>query len=289
MTDVDHTAGSRFGTALGLWLNEPVSARHFRDARQAGFACVEVAAYYRDHMRGTRAEIDAIKAAAHQNGISIESVHLGFDALAGDQQDRMDAFVRRDLDLAAELGAGVLVVHMSIFADPDRMIVENGKCHPGLTVDRDLDAWPPMMDKIRRKLAEYVRWAETLGVALALETDCRNSHRLVEFAEPFPPESCGICFDTGHAEMDLGAVRLAELLGPRTITTHLHDNDGQSDQHLPPFHGSIDWAGFVAALRRAGYRGPMMFETLTGTLRDLEVARDKLLALWQDVRFPRDQ
>ena len=136
-----------------------------------------------------------------------------------------------------------------------------------------------MVDMIHRKLADFVRMGRSVGVALALETDLKNSHRLLEFVQPHDSEYCGICFDTGHAEIDAGAVELAELLGPRVICTHLHDNDSKTDQHLPPFTGSIDWDGVIGALCRAGYTGGLTFECMSGTMEDVAQARPRLAEL----------
>ena len=270
----------QFATCLGLVLDQPVSPSHFAEIREAGFGRVEVAAKYKQHMRGTQAEVELMKAAARDNGLRITSMHLGFDALTGEHQATVEQLVRRDLELAADLGAGVLVVHMAIFAEPGRLIVKDGKGYPGFTVDRDLREWPPMLGKIHEKLAAYVDVARETGVALALETDWQSSHRLIDFVEPLDPQFCGICFDTGHAQIDSDAVALAQLLGPRVIATHLHDNDGKEDQHLPPFQGTIDWPNMIAALKAAGYAGPWTFETMKGTLDDLKDARERITELW---------
>lgn len=280
MMNDPNDGGPRFATCLGLRLGEPISPRHFAEVREAGFDAVEVAANYREHMRGTPAEVELIKSSARDNGLSVASVHLGFDALTGDRQKEVDDLIRRDLELTADLGAKTLIVHLAIFADPDRLICRDGKLFPGFTVDRDLDEWPPMVERIHEKLDAYVQAGKQVGVAVALETDWQGSHRLIEFVEPFDEECCGICFDTGHAELDSGAVKLAELLGPRVICTHLHDNDGKEDQHLPPFDGVIDWPKLIAALRAAGYSGLWTFETLRGTLDDIKAARNRIAELW---------
>lgn len=272
----------QFGTCFGLYLDKPVNARHFADVRQAGFDIVEVAANYNKHMRGTESEVELMKTAASENDIEIRSVHLGFDALSGDRQREIDGFVRRDLELAAELGAKILVAHLAVFAEPNRIIFKDGKHYPGFTVDRDLKEWPAMADNIREKLKKYVKWAQGYDVAFALETDLNNSHRLMEFVEPFDPESCGICFDTGHAQLDLGAAELAKFLAPRVIATHLHDNHGKGDEHLPPFQGCVEWERVIKALKASVYSGCWMFETLKGDLDDLKIARERILKIWNE-------
>ena len=56
------------------------------------------------------------------------------------------------------------------------------------------------------------------------------------------------------------------------ICTHLHDNDGKKDQHLPPFKGIIVWEKFLHELTAAGYKGTFTFEC-GGALADIVEAR----------------
>ena len=32
-------------------------------------------------------------------------------------------------------------------------------------------------------------------------------------------------------------------------SAHIHDNHGDKDEHLPPYDGTIDWAGALPVLR----------------------------------------
>ena len=50
------------------------------------------------------------------------------------------------------------------------------------------------------------------------------------------------------------------ILGQRIITVHLHDNNGDRDAHILPGLGNINWPETIAALRRAGYAGPLICE-----------------------------
>ena len=70
----------------------------------------------------------------------------------------------------------------------------------------------------------------------------------------------GICLDFGHAHLTGGAPEAAEALSGHVITTHVHDNHGQLDDHLVPFDGTIDWAATLMAISKVGYAGPLVFE-----------------------------
>jgi sugar phosphate isomerase/epimerase len=39
-----------------------------------------------------------------------------------------------------------------------------------------------------------------------------------------------------------------EAIRDLVVTTHVHDNHGERDEHLLPYEGTIDWNGTLAAL-----------------------------------------
>ena len=60
------------------------------------------------------------------------------------------------------------------------------------------------------------------------------------------------CFDTGHFNM-FAKVSLEEWfaeLGPYMAESHIHDNHGRSDEHLPPGEGIIDFDKFFQLIRQ---------------------------------------
>jgi sugar phosphate isomerase/epimerase len=50
------------------------------------------------------------------------------------------------------------------------------------------------------------------------------------------------------------------MAGARLITTHLQDNRGQQDDHMPPGDGTIDWDDVAAALTEIRYPGCVLLE-----------------------------
>jgi sugar phosphate isomerase/epimerase len=58
-------------------------------------------------------------------------------------------------------------------------------------------------------------------------------------------------------------VDLAEFtrrVGSALCETHLHDNHGVEDEHLPIGGGSVPWPAVLNALRQVNYHGPITFE-----------------------------
>ena len=70
----------------------------------------------------------------------------------------------------------------------------------------------------------------------------------------------GICMDIGHAHMLGDAAEAIETASEYLVTTHIHDNRRQNDDHLVPFQGSINWASAMMAFEKIGYDGVLMYE-----------------------------
>ena len=115
-------------------------------------------------------------------------------------------------------------------------------------------------------LETLVLEAESVGVRLALENmlpgylgaEATSIRRVVDdFDSPF----LGVCFDTGHAHLNEGGVPEAfAILRERIINFHLQDNDGNSDRHLQPPYGTIDWEALAPQVRSLEFAYPAAVE-----------------------------
>jgi len=73
-----------------------------------------------------------------------------------------------------------------------------------------------------------------------------------------------IILDTGHALRDgYDICDCIKQMGPNLVHTHLADNFGITDDHLPPGIGLINWPGVITVLKAISYPGVLMVE-LTG-------------------------
>ena len=148
----------------------------------------------------------------------------------------------RSLEGAARLGVRVLVVHAAGAAP---------QCYP-----QRATALAACLGKLSPR-------AQAAGITVAVE-NCANRQDLEFLAETLAEldlPAVGFNIDTGHAV--LGGMKPAEairIMGQRLATTHLQDNFGQRDDHLPPGRGSIAWDAVRDALREVGYGGMLMVE-----------------------------
>lgn len=85
----------------------------------------------------------------------------------------------------------------------------------------------------------------------------------------------GYCFDVGHAHMGNGVAAEFELMKARIRCVHLHDNDGQSDLHLFPGQGTLDWRETMRLLssKSEQYAAVLELKELRGIERPAEDAK----------------
>jgi sugar phosphate isomerase/epimerase len=155
------------------------------------------------------------------------------------------ACLARGLEVTAGLGGPVMVVHTNYSPRFSRAGLREW-----------LGNWSERMGPILEK-------ARGLGVRVALENVWEERPEvLAHLIEVLPDRDAMVCLDTGHicAFSRLPAARWWELLGERAIALHLHDNDGSSDDHLPPGRGIFDFPALAETLRGRSPMPLMTFE-----------------------------
>jgi sugar phosphate isomerase/epimerase len=146
------------------------------------------------------------------------------------RQEALDE-IKRALDLVEQIPFRYCVQHVASSRDmPD---------------DRKWDA-------AFSSLEHLSLFARHRGVTLAIEnTPCEMATpvNLKSFLEQTRLTSVKMCFDSGHSHLDSGDVAAQlETVRDFVVTTHLHDNHGERDEHLLPYEGTIDWRVALAAL-----------------------------------------
>jgi sugar phosphate isomerase/epimerase len=132
-------------------------------------------------------------------------------------------------------------------------------------------------------------FAKQRGVTLALENtpgEMATPTNLKNFLEQTRLTNVKLCFDTGHAHLEGGVVAGVEAIRDFVVTTHVHDNRGERDDHLPPYEGTIDWNNalpllptdvpFVFELKEpAAAVGSADLQVFAGTLQGMRNVFDK--------------
>ena len=74
----------------------------------------------------------------------------------------------------------------------------------------------------------------------------------------------GFCYDSSHENMSGRSFEILRKYHERITTTHLSDNHGQSDEHLIPGEGNIDWKRLIYYLDLSNELKNLLFEIGTG-------------------------
>jgi len=145
-------------------------------------------------------------------------------------------------------------------------------------------------------LEEIGALAEDVGVELYVENMvsagavdsvfCDTLPKLLHLVRSVKDHPPGICVDTGHAQITGRVAEEIEICGDTVKTTHISDNGGHRDEHLPPGDGVVDWNSVFTSLQRVGYSGPMMLEVFGGEAPEEVISRSRsslsgLIASWR--------
>lgn len=160
------------------------------------------------------------------------TVHAPFNGFnPGSSKKRLrktaNQMCRQSLELANALNASLIVFHPGIPYQASEKVQDNW-------LKNALEFWPP-----------YIEQANLQGTIITIENIYERSSEIFQqlFAE-LGSENFGHCFDIGHwnifSEQSLES--WFERLGSYIKHLHLHDNRGESDQHLPLGAGQIDFS-----------------------------------------------
>ena len=156
--------------------------------------------------------------------------------------------LRRCVDWVRSAGGACLVVHPGGLSDPEE---REGR-----------------RQALLRGLAALADHATGRGVTICVENmppgvfPGSRMSELREVVDELDRVEVGLALDTGHAHISASVASETHSAGDRLRTTHVHDNNGRQDAHLPPGRGSIDWESWQAALDRINYRGPVVLECI---------------------------
>ena len=178
---------------------------------------------------------------------------------------------RRALEFAERVPCPLAVIHAGALEDGYRL--------------RHLDA-------IYQSLEILVPFAGDRGVRLTLENipNRLSLERMGHFLREADLTGVGICLDAGHAHLESTPAGQITAAGKWILTTHLHDNHGHRDEHLPPFAGTAPWPAILQGLADSGYDGCLLLEFRGGerdlrtALKSAKEAWDRLEALWEAAR-----
>jgi sugar phosphate isomerase/epimerase len=211
-----------------------------RRIADAGFTHIHWCHQWASDFVYSRVEVDQIRRWMADFGLSLTDLHASigpeknwgspreYERLAGVE------LVLNRIEMTARLGGDVIVMHMP------------AGCQEG-----DEAAWA----RFRRSMDALEPYAAVHGVRIAIENGGSDaSFDAIERAlGMYGPEFAGLCYDCGHGNLFAGGLDRLARLADRLIAVHLHDNDGQGDDHNLPFAGTVAWDRLMAIIARSAY------------------------------------
>ena len=213
---------------------------------------------------------EGVRDEAQRHGIRLAQMHAPiYNPFAGTREsDALNDLTARSMRTAAVLGVPWVVVHPGSVTgawDETHRRTLRERCVTYLRrilYASDGLAVGVAMENCTSKDREIAATTEQPAGVRPRELYGATAEELLEIQDASGGGECvGVCWDFGHAQVQgVDQAQQLRLLGPRLKVTHVHDNDGRSDQHLLPFNGKVDWPNVMAALKEIGYAGPFSLE-----------------------------
>ncbi|MFQ5655718.1 MAG: sugar phosphate isomerase/epimerase family protein [Planctomycetota bacterium] len=172
---------------------------------------------------------------------------------------------RRGLEIASELGAGVLSLW-------------SGTPQPGIPKDA---SWA----RLEEALAVLLDHAQSAGVTIGFEPEpgmfVEDLEDFAELKRRIDHPCLKLTLDLGHLAITEGpplADRVVEV-GGEIVNVHADDVRGGRHEHLPLGEGEIEFPPLLAALGRLDYRGLVLVELSRDSHRAPLLAQRSLLYL----------
>ena len=232
--------------------------RNCKIASEAGFNCVAV------NFNGTPGPSDETydSAPAHimgileKNGLEAVQTHLFYYyplSSAEEIDENLEHRVLREIEVSGKIGAPWCVWHPRDYKF-------------GIIGSRTYDEEKTLYYN-RKAVLRYLEQGEKFNTGIALENlygrmMCGGVDVLLRLCDSFGADNVGICWDTGHANINRDEQpSVISRLGKRIKCTHIHNNWGERDDHAPLIYGNLKWEEIMAALLAVNYDGPLTLET----------------------------
>ncbi len=272
------TARFQKGITLGSFPKGKPLPDCFAEAKQAGFAGVEISLGDQVHLETADDELKRIREAADRNNIAIVDLWVS-GAIAKTPLNATDpalraqgvAGLRRGIQMAQILGTDSILVVPGAVGWTNKM--EYG--------------YEETWDRVSEEMPKVIPDAEKAGVSLNFEEVWNrfltSPLDMKRFVDQFHSRFVAVHFDVGNIFQYGFPQDWISTLGSRIKRVHLKDYRMQGfkmGQFVPLLEGSVDWPVVMAALAKTGYRGFLTPEYGPDTpLNSISAAWDKIAAM----------
>ena len=240
------------------YVRHPLEPSLLAQIARAGVPAIEIFCASGHFSYASTQAIKELGSALGENHIALHSLHspterdVAFGRQSGvpisisepERVRRLDAVdeVKRALEVAERIPFKYLVQHMGSSRDA---------------------ADPRRFDAAFNSLEHLAIFAKHRGVTIALENtpdELGAPESLEQFLKETHLNDLKLCLDTGHAHMETKVESAFEIMRERIVTTHIHDNHAEKDEHLLPYNGTIDWDALLGLVAGALQELPIVLE-----------------------------
>src|SRR5207302_4424648 len=276
-----------------LFVSRKLTPELLGQISEAGFQGVEIFCTRSHFEYAMKPEIQTVASALEQHGLQLVSLHAPTSRDVSAMREsgtplsicevervrRIEAMdeLKRVIDVAEDLSYAHLILHMG---------------GPRETAD------PRKRDAAFSSLEHLILHAHHVGVTICVEnttSEMGSPDYLRAFVDETRLSGLRFNFDVGHAHLAEfpEQERLEKSFAPlreMVSSVHLHDNHGEKDEHLPPYHGSIHWPDAVKLLKSGTQNGlPLVLELKEKTGLEVPTVAEQLTAARKSLdKFEKD-
>jgi sugar phosphate isomerase/epimerase len=266
-----------FGISTQIYRAQPVTVDLLDSVRRGGYQLFELFCN-RPHLDyHNRSLVRAIGIWFTENALPAPSLHLPFveniapgrrnwiSVLEPERRHREAALdeIKRALEVADQIPLAYAVLHL-------------GNPHEKFS--------PVAFEYAYAAIAQIRAFCGVDVVIENIPNEVSTVERLQEFKGLSQLPELGICYDTGHGHLQGATPHFNEIR-----TTHVHDNNGENDEHVWPFEGTIDWPALIEKMVVEDYKGPLIFEARGEELSKGGDVKSRLNDLWDEARNSIDE
>lgn len=187
-----------------------------------------------------------------RNGLKIETLHLPYRHMCNDlwiegkRGEKYKNTIIKGIKKASKLDIKTVIMHISSTDNPPAFNI--------LGINR---------------INEILKYCEKYEIYIAFE-NLRRLDYLDYVFENCESKYLKFCFDSGHANAFTKNIESFpwDKYKDKLHCLHLHDNNGDFDEHLIPFSGNIDWKKLMDTFNKIKYKGNLTLEVIQMFHRD---------------------
>ena len=204
-------------------------------------------------------EAQKLREYADSIGIVCNQAHAPFHSSYGvpEKDERMFNLIVRSMEIAAVLGAKIIVVHpkqhLEYADNVDELFRLNVEFYNRLI---------PYCEKYNIQVATENMWQYNQASGAITDSTCSRAWEFNKYIDSLNSKWITGCLDLGHASLVTKDISkfIKDMGNKRINALHVHDTNLHNDSHTIPFLESMDYITIAKTLGEIDYKGDFTYE-----------------------------